>query len=110
MSKLPTIMPMLARLHREPFDGSEWVFEVKHDGFRAIAFIEGGQCRLLSRNGYRFSEFHKAFSSLRTSAQIFVYHFYDALAAQILSVRALLPIITDLHWPYIGLHDLMSIT
>jgi ATP-dependent DNA ligase len=64
MSKLPTIMPMLARLHREPFDGSEWVFEVKHDGFRAIAFIEDGHCRLISRNGYRFGGFRDLEESL----------------------------------------------
>jgi ATP-dependent DNA ligase len=25
----------------EPFDHPDWVFELKHDGFRAVAHIEG---------------------------------------------------------------------
>jgi ATP-dependent DNA ligase len=32
------------------------VSEIKHDGFRAIAFIDG-HFRLISRNGYRFGGF-----------------------------------------------------
>jgi bifunctional non-homologous end joining protein LigD len=35
----------------EPFDHPEWLFELKHDGFRALAVIEGGRCILISRNG-----------------------------------------------------------
>jgi bifunctional non-homologous end joining protein LigD len=41
---------------REPFDHMNWLFELKHDGFRAIAFIDG-HSRLISRNGYRFGGF-----------------------------------------------------
>jgi ATP-dependent DNA ligase len=48
---------MLATPCHEPFDGEESLFEIKHDGFRALAFLEGGDCRLLSRNGHRFSGF-----------------------------------------------------
>lgn len=36
----------------EPFDHPDWLFELKHDGFRALAYVEGHQCRLVSRNGY----------------------------------------------------------
>ena len=51
-NKLPTkIKPMLGRLAREPFDSPNHVFELKWDGMRALAFIEGGELRLLSRNG-----------------------------------------------------------
>jgi hypothetical protein len=57
MSNLPFISPMLATPCREPFDHANWLFELKHDGFRAIAFFEDGHCRLISRNGYRFSDF-----------------------------------------------------
>jgi bifunctional non-homologous end joining protein LigD len=49
--------PMLASSCREPFDHANWLFELKHDGFRAIAFIEDGHCRLISRNGCRFGDF-----------------------------------------------------
>jgi bifunctional non-homologous end joining protein LigD len=45
-----TIHPMLATSVDEPFDGAEWLFEIKWDGYRAIAFIENGKLRLVSRN------------------------------------------------------------
>jgi bifunctional non-homologous end joining protein LigD len=44
------IHPMLAESIEKPFDGAEWLFEIKWDGYRAIAFIEGGKVRLVSRN------------------------------------------------------------
>ena len=46
----PKIHPMLAESVEKPFDGGEWLFEIKWDGYRAIAFIEGGRARLVSRN------------------------------------------------------------
>jgi bifunctional non-homologous end joining protein LigD len=33
-----------------PFDHEDWLFELKYDGFRALAVIENGQCQFLSRN------------------------------------------------------------
>jgi bifunctional non-homologous end joining protein LigD len=45
-----TIHPMLATPVDKPFDGAEWLFEIKWDGYRAIAFIEDGKLRLVSRN------------------------------------------------------------
>ncbi|MFZ1006720.1 MAG: ATP-dependent DNA ligase, partial [Candidatus Sulfotelmatobacter sp.] len=48
---MPSVIhPMLATSIDEPFDGADWVFEIKWDGYRAIAFIEGGKVRLVSRN------------------------------------------------------------
>jgi ATP-dependent DNA ligase len=32
----------------EPFDHPDWLFEVKHDGFRALAHIDGHHCALVS--------------------------------------------------------------
>jgi bifunctional non-homologous end joining protein LigD len=45
-----TIHPMLAESVDEPFDGGEWLFEIKWDGYRAVAFIADGKVRLVSRN------------------------------------------------------------
>jgi bifunctional non-homologous end joining protein LigD len=39
----------------QPFDHPDFFFEFKYDGFRALAIVENGVCRLVSRNGYIFS-------------------------------------------------------
>jgi bifunctional non-homologous end joining protein LigD len=41
---------MLATSIEEPFDSPEWFFEIKWDGYRAVAFVEKGAVRLVSRN------------------------------------------------------------
>ena len=50
-AKMPTsIQPMLSVSAEKPFDSLEWLFEIKWDGYRAIAFINDGKLRLVSRN------------------------------------------------------------
>jgi bifunctional non-homologous end joining protein LigD len=44
------IKPMLASSAEEPFDDPDWLFEIKWDGFRAIAEVEPDRVRLYSRN------------------------------------------------------------
>jgi bifunctional non-homologous end joining protein LigD len=46
----------LARLH-QPFDHPDWLFELKYDGFRALAHLDGGIVRLVSRNRNAFKSF-----------------------------------------------------
>jgi bifunctional non-homologous end joining protein LigD len=49
--KMPAaVHPMLATSVEKPFDSPEWLFEIKWDGYRAIAFIEDRKVRLVSRN------------------------------------------------------------
>ena len=45
-----TIQPMLATAVERPFDDPNWLFEIKWDGYRAVAFIDDGGVRLVSRN------------------------------------------------------------
>jgi bifunctional non-homologous end joining protein LigD len=42
---------MLATLVTEPFHKAGWVYEEKYDGYRILAYKEGAQVTLLSRNG-----------------------------------------------------------
>ncbi|MGA2354171.1 MAG: non-homologous end-joining DNA ligase [Terriglobales bacterium] len=43
------IRPMLATPIEKAFDNPDWLFEIKWDGYRAVAFIEDGNLRLVSR-------------------------------------------------------------
>jgi len=45
--------PMTLIHQPAPFDDPEWIYEIKHDGFRALVVIERGQCRFISRNKYK---------------------------------------------------------
>lgn len=45
------IQPMLASLAAKPFSDPAWLFEIKWDGVRAIAFVKDGKVRLQSRTG-----------------------------------------------------------
>ena len=44
------VVPMAATLTQERFTGPEWIFERKFDGIRLLAFKQGSDIRLLSRN------------------------------------------------------------
>jgi len=45
---------MLAKESEEPFDDKDWLYEIKWDGYRAIAEIENKNVKLYSRNGITF--------------------------------------------------------
>ena len=42
---------------KDPFDSDQHVFELKIDGFRALAFVEARKGELISRNGNTFHGF-----------------------------------------------------
>ena len=47
----PPVLPQLAKTARGLPTGDGWVYEPKWDGFRALAFVDGGEVELQSRNG-----------------------------------------------------------
>jgi bifunctional non-homologous end joining protein LigD len=55
---------MRLAVRREPFDHADWLYEVKYDGFRALAFIESGSCRLVSRKAHVYKSFPGLCASL----------------------------------------------
>jgi bifunctional non-homologous end joining protein LigD len=50
-----------------PFDHPDYLYELKYDGFRALAFIEHDRCRLVSRNGTTFASFSVLCSAIGAS-------------------------------------------
>jgi ATP-dependent DNA ligase len=47
----PPVLPQLAKSQKSLPEGDGWVYEPKWDGFRSIAFVDGGKVHLQSRNG-----------------------------------------------------------
>ncbi|MBU7578173.1 MAG: DNA ligase D, partial [Flavihumibacter sp.] len=48
--------PMLATLHATPFDDTDWQFEIKWDGYRVQAYVNGSKVELVSRNGSSYTK------------------------------------------------------
>lgn len=49
------IQPMLAKETDTPFDDKDWIYELKWDGYRAIAEVTRHEVSLYSRNGNSFN-------------------------------------------------------
>ena len=61
------LQPMLATLVNRPFDDPDWVYEIKWDGYRTLAFIQKKKVSLLSRNNKSFDKkFYPIFDLLST--------------------------------------------
>ncbi len=68
------IHPMLAVLVDKPFNSAEWLYEVKWDGYRALAYLENGELRLVSRNQNamtaEFPEIHDLVTHLKARSAV----------------------------------------
>jgi bifunctional non-homologous end joining protein LigD len=64
------IEPMKARVVETPPVSGDWIYEIKFDGYRTMAFKQGNSVRLYSRNekdfGEKFPEIANAVASLET--------------------------------------------
>ena len=58
-------MPLLKRA--TAFDDPDWIYELKMDGFRALAIVEHGRAHLFSRNGHPFASFSALAESISDS-------------------------------------------
>jgi bifunctional non-homologous end joining protein LigD len=61
---MPFFQPMSLGRKAQPFDRAEWIYELKYDGFRALAVVEYGRCTLFSRNGHPFASFSELASRI----------------------------------------------
>ncbi|RFZ90085.1 DNA ligase D [Mucilaginibacter conchicola] len=65
-AKVPVnIKPMKATLVDEPFDKPGWLYEVKWDGYRAIANIQKDEVTLISRNNLPFEKYYPINNALK---------------------------------------------
>lgn len=48
--------PQLATLVDKPPEGKKWLHEVKYDGYRILAYVEGSDVRIFTRNGHDWTE------------------------------------------------------
>ncbi len=55
-TRLRFIEPQLASPVDQPPEGTHWIHEIKHDGYRSQVVIERDRARVFSRNGYDWSD------------------------------------------------------
>jgi len=48
MLRFPQFTPASPVLRRDAFDHPDYIFELKHDGFRALAYIDNDGTRLVA--------------------------------------------------------------
>src|SRR4051812_15354233 len=58
VSHLPAFFrPMALYRRSDAFNHPDWVFEIKHDGFRGVAYVQDEHVRLFSRRGNAYKSF-----------------------------------------------------
>jgi len=63
---------MRLRQVEKSFDHPDYIFELKHDGFRAITYLQNGECKLISRNqnNLRFESLKRSLAKLPVESAI----------------------------------------
>jgi bifunctional non-homologous end joining protein LigD len=61
---LPRVQPINPSRIAAPFDHSDFLFELKMDGWRCVAYIESGACELVSRNRNTYKSFGRLTKAL----------------------------------------------
>lgn len=61
------LQPMLATVAAQPFSSPDWLYEIKWDGVRALAYCRNGAVRLISRRGRDISRQYPELAALATA-------------------------------------------
>ena len=67
---VPTFQPLTVGRVPEAFSHSDYLFEIKWDGFRSLVRIEQGKCRLISRKANEFNSFRVLRESLLAELKV----------------------------------------
>jgi bifunctional non-homologous end joining protein LigD len=62
---LPHFTPASPVLRRDAFDHPDYIFELKHDGFRALAYVDNDGTRLVSMRGNVYRSFPRLCEGIR---------------------------------------------
>src|SRR4030095_5326756 len=60
----PKISPIIPERRPDIFEHPDWLYELKHDGFRALAYLDEGRCRFVSRKGNEMRRFEDLRASI----------------------------------------------
>jgi bifunctional non-homologous end joining protein LigD len=93
-----------------PFDHPDWLFELKHDGFRALAIIEGHRCRLVSRNGHTYGQWPQLTEELAHAVRAH----HAVLDGEVVCLKRdgrsdFEALLFRREWPYFYAFDLLSV-
>lgn len=56
-SPMPALVkPQLAAANEKPPAGDSWIYEIKYDGYRIMSYIDHGKVKLVTRNGYDWTD------------------------------------------------------
>ncbi len=61
---LPRVTPINPKRLAAAFDHSDFIFELKMDGWRCVAYVEDGRCELVSRNRNTYKSFARLTKAL----------------------------------------------
>lgn len=71
LAPMPTaVHPMLAFSVNKPFDHADWLFEIKWDGYRIIAYVNNKKVKLLTRNQKDYTSLFTSISDILSTLKI----------------------------------------
>src|SRR5262249_2471805 len=91
---LPAIRPMVLSRLPGPFSDPDWLFEVKHDGFRALCYVAAQSVKLVSRRDHVY----KSFTTLCDSIAADLHRAWPLVGRKVAKERILTDIIAHLRW------------